>query len=255
VVRSRRDRVDWTIPSTTSQVWVEQPEGSLGHVSYRVRAAIDPATAAFGAALVEDRYDLFHRVLDLGYTGVHRVPIPEDPRSTSLLDGLPMGVAASSTGFAVLDVGGMARAVARGLATTPQLLTMSRQSASLDVPVGFPARGHWAREGTLDVSLFGLVEERWTATVRSVDGRVTLHAQGPTPPPGLHSVALSFGDDPVPMGWLSHERPVGRSAALHLLTAQDARARARALAHDSRMSRTAKVRRRARRTVGQGHPR
>ena len=216
---------------------------------YRVGGRIDPRTAAFGAALEEDRHDVFHRILGLGYTGVHRVRAPEDTDSTALLQGLPMRVTASTAGFAVLDVDGMAPAVARGLAGSPHQLTMSRTSAALDTQIDLPTSGTWSQEGVLAVSVYGLYEEPWAATLRSAGGTATLHAQGPTPPRGLHRAVLHMGEGSTEIGWLSHERLVGRSATLTLLDQRAARDRARAVAHDSRVPHGARVRRRVRRAL------
>ena len=249
VVRSRRDRIDWTIPSMISQVWVQSSPDGTGQVRYRVGGRIDPRTAAFGAALEEDRHDVFHRILGLGYTGVHRVRAPEDTDSTALLQGLPMRVTASTAGFAVLDVDGMAPAVARGLAGSPHQLTMSRTSAALDTQIDLPTSGTWSQEGVLAVSIYGLYEEPWAATLRSAGGTATLHAQGPTPPRGLHRAVLHMGEGSTEIGWLSHERLVGRSATLTLLDQRAARDRARAVAHDSRVPHGARVRRRVRRAL------
>ena len=53
------------------------------------------------------------------YTGVHRVRIPPADESVALLQGLPMGVNSSTAGFAVLDVDGLAPAVAAGCRHPP----------------------------------------------------------------------------------------------------------------------------------------
>lgn len=246
VVRSRRDKVDWTIPSLTSEVWVQPVAEDLGQVHYRVRGRIDPATAAFGAALDQDRYEIFHRILGLGYTRVHRVRMPQDVDTTSLLRGLPMRLTVSGAGFAVIDPGAVAAVVAREVrAATPVQLAVSRETASLDAPVELPADGTWSRKGVLEVVLFGLYKERWRATLRSQGGHVSLRAHGPTPPPGLHRCVLRMGGNSAKIGWLSHEQAEGQPPILVLLDATAARERAQVIAHDSRLPPAATARSRA----------
>jgi glycosyltransferase involved in cell wall biosynthesis len=251
VLRSRRDRVDWTIPSRTSEVWVQASGTSREEVRYRVRGRIDLGSAAFGAPLEQDRHDIFHRILGIAYTGANRVRVPEQTQSTALAQGSAITLTTSSAGFAVCDVGPItASAVAQGLSATPYRLAIGRAEAALDAPVDLPGGGDWSQDCVLDVSVYGLHHEVWQATLQAAGGRVTLHAEGPTPPAGVHRVTLRIGTSSAPIGWLSHDRPVGRAPTLRLLDPRAARNRARDIARDGRVPRSAKVRRRVRRTLG-----
>ena len=131
VVRSRETAVDWIVPAT-SRVWVEPGPDRL---SLSVTAHLDLATAACGASLEDDVWDVFFRLVGIGYASTRRVFLdPGIPAAGALVDGRGAVAFATRRGDLALDLSGQHRTVAGASTAGPADLTAEPGRARIALP-------------------------------------------------------------------------------------------------------------------------
>ena len=131
VVRSRETAVDWIVPAT-SRVWVEPGPDRL---SLSMTATVDLATAAGGGPLEDDVWDVFFRLVGIGYASTRRVFLdPGIPAAGALVDGRGAVAFATRRGDLALDLSGQHRTVAGASTATPADLTAEPGRARIALP-------------------------------------------------------------------------------------------------------------------------
>lgn len=150
VIRSTRNKVDWILP-TESEVQVVS-EGDTGSVRISLAAMVDPRSAAGGRALDADVWEVFIRVVGLGYTGTRRLRARKPHRSGALVDGAPIAVVLNRGRFLQVDL-------SRG---APNITTLG---------IGTPVIHHGARRSRIDLPGLHVAGETRETGLVGVEGR------------------------------------------------------------------------------------
>jgi glycosyltransferase involved in cell wall biosynthesis len=120
IVRSRETAVDWIVPAT-SRVWVEPGPDRL---SLSMTATLDLATAAGGRPLEDEVWDVFFRLVGIGYAATRRVFLdPGTPIAGALVDGRGAVAFQTRSGDLALDLSGQHRTVVGAATATPADVT------------------------------------------------------------------------------------------------------------------------------------
>lgn len=145
VIRSMGEKVDWIMPTDSTVEIV--PAGDANTVRISLTATIDPRTSAGGAPLDADVWEVFCRVVGLGYTGTHRIRARKRHRSGALVDGAYVTTVLSSSRFLQLDLTGLRRNILDLVAGDPTICHGLRRSW-IDVP-GLHVAGETRLEGSV----------------------------------------------------------------------------------------------------------
>lgn len=131
-VRSRKDNVDWILDSR-SELEVTTQEGSET-LQLKIAAEIDPRTAALGEPLSTDVWDVFYRLVGLGYTGTRRIPVKDMEASGALIDGTAVVAFRTRAGSLALDVASGFRSVSVSPRPTIADLSRTRRGSQIALP-------------------------------------------------------------------------------------------------------------------------
>lgn len=150
VVRGRESRVDWIVPST-SRVDVSHV-GDGEAITFSVSAAVDPRSAAFGAPLSSEIWDIFFRLEGLGYSPIARVPANAVGNLPALVAGRPAVAYKTQGDNLSLDLEEKLRTVAGSAAPKPRDVTSRRRGRRTEIRVRLPGvhvGGEASRRGLL----------------------------------------------------------------------------------------------------------
>ncbi len=195
VVRSRTQAVDWILPTESSITVEPGSDGEPGRIVMRLRAGIDPATAAFGSPLDLDIHDLFHRLDGLGFTPTQRIASPPGFGAAALLDGRPAIAYTNANGFLSLDLASAARTPIGTSSPTQQDFTCDQDSAGTRITLTLPRLHVHGRTDLSGTALVG--DTTTTAHLQTDDHTATARFSLPPQPPGLHPIRLQFFDRPT----------------------------------------------------------
>ena len=169
VVRDRETAVDWILPAT-HRVWVEPGPDRL---SLSMTAEVDLATAAGGAPLGDAVWDMFFRLMGLGYAATRRVFLdPDTPAAGALVHGRGAVAFQTRNGDLVLDLSGRHRTVAGAATVTPADLTTGSGRSRIALP-GIHVAG-----GTELPATVRLARARHAARLVGRDGVAALEVDG-----------------------------------------------------------------------------
>lgn len=117
VVRHRASNVDWIISSSSELNVVDRDQGGQT-IELSITGVVDPQTAAMGLPLNPGVWDVFYRVVGLGYTGTHRIPVHGQPASAEHVSGRKVNAFPTRNGFLGLNITVPARPTAPSKETT-----------------------------------------------------------------------------------------------------------------------------------------
>ncbi len=131
VVRARETAVDWIVPAT-SRVWVEPGPDRL---CLSMTAELDLATAAGGGPMEDDVWDVFFRLIGIGYAATRRVFLdPDTTPAGALLHGRGAVAFQTRNGDLAVDLSGQHRTVAGAATTSPADLTTGSGRSRIALP-------------------------------------------------------------------------------------------------------------------------
>jgi glycosyltransferase involved in cell wall biosynthesis len=178
VIRGRDSGVDWIVPSSSTVDVSHVGDGEA--ITFSVRGTVDPRSAAFGAPLGDEIWDVFFRLEGLGYGRVTRLP-------ADVLEDLPALVAGRSAvayrtrgGNVSLDVGEQVRTVPAPTVLRLRDITSRRRRGRTEIRVALHkvhVHGDAVRSGTLSVG-----DDEWPARlVTSSSDGASIIASGRLP--------------------------------------------------------------------------
>ncbi|MFB9309283.1 hypothetical protein BJY17_001256 [Agromyces hippuratus] len=136
-VRGRRSRLAWLVPSETSHRTVSPlADGLEARFSLRADGRLDVASAAAGAPLDDQVWDVFLRVNRAGRVQQPRVRTTS-PAVAALLDGRPAVAYANRDGNLSIDLGGHVTSLFDGSAPGP-VISAERHEGGMRVTLELP---------------------------------------------------------------------------------------------------------------------